>query len=580
MNVRRIWKSLVIAGAAGGLAGCDPSSVYGPLTGEWTYQTGGTIAAKPAVANGTVYMGSWDGYEYALGESSGALDWRTNLGVTDADCGGTMYSQGITSSPWLQNGDAYLGGGDSNWYALDASNGNVLWDVPTGDNSIAGGHYNWSSPIVWNDLAYVGIASFCDSPLVQGQLLQVNVNTKQIQNVFDVVPNGDVGGTIWTSPVIDPSTDTVFVTTGNRTNDNDIYAQSIVALDAKSLAVKSYWTIPDSITTADLDWPTSPVLFQGSKGQHLVAAANKDGILYAFDSNDLNAGPIWQDQLAVSTGVNADDGGSFSNGVWDGQRLYWAGGQTTIDGTTYDGSIRAIDPDTGAILWQDGLPAQIYGALATANGMVAVPSSDGGLYVLDGATGQVLYANGLAVAGGGAAIFGPVTIADGSLFIGTTDGVVHAFQFPSSAGADEALAHAARAIGTGSSACSVAGGFSLSADCRLTVSPRCVRLGQLPAQAGAVAVEGLEVRATGPESRAGGTVRLYTNGSCAGAAAVRIRLVDRRASVRFRDGWSLPPESVFSLSGSRRLQIDLRAVARTQRSAVKSGEPLPGPIGG
>src|SRR2546425_8175328 len=36
------------------------------LTRLWAFQTGGVIAASPIVAAGTVYVGSWDGYEYAL----------------------------------------------------------------------------------------------------------------------------------------------------------------------------------------------------------------------------------------------------------------------------------------------------------------------------------------------------------------------------------------------------------------------------------------------------------------------------------------------------------------------------------
>ena len=35
----------------------------------------------------------------------------------------------------MLNGVVYVGGGDSDWYALDASTGAVLWDVNTGDNS-------------------------------------------------------------------------------------------------------------------------------------------------------------------------------------------------------------------------------------------------------------------------------------------------------------------------------------------------------------------------------------------------------------------------------------------------------------
>jgi outer membrane protein assembly factor BamB len=109
------------------LAGCDPASLYGPLQGQWTKRPSASpIAATPAVGGGTVYLGSWDGNEYAFGEASGSLGWSSNLGVTQANCGGTIYTQGVTSSPWLQGGVAYLGGGGATWDALDTATGNVL----------------------------------------------------------------------------------------------------------------------------------------------------------------------------------------------------------------------------------------------------------------------------------------------------------------------------------------------------------------------------------------------------------------------------------------------------------------------
>jgi eukaryotic-like serine/threonine-protein kinase len=37
----------------------------------WKYTTGGFIGSSPAVANGTVYVGSYDTYMYAFDKSSG-----------------------------------------------------------------------------------------------------------------------------------------------------------------------------------------------------------------------------------------------------------------------------------------------------------------------------------------------------------------------------------------------------------------------------------------------------------------------------------------------------------------------------
>jgi len=106
------------------------------LKQRWKYLTGGAVAASPSVVGGIVYVGSWDGYEYALDALTGAVDWKTFLGQTTGPCNPPVI--GVTSAATVQNGVVYVGGGDSYWYALDATSGAVLWRVYTGDNSAAG----------------------------------------------------------------------------------------------------------------------------------------------------------------------------------------------------------------------------------------------------------------------------------------------------------------------------------------------------------------------------------------------------------------------------------------------------------
>ena len=94
------------------------------LTRLWAFKTGGVVAASPIVAAGTVYVGSWDGYEYALDAKTGALKWKTYLGKTTPSptfCHARPL--GITSSGAVQGGVVYVGGGDSYWYALNAATG-------------------------------------------------------------------------------------------------------------------------------------------------------------------------------------------------------------------------------------------------------------------------------------------------------------------------------------------------------------------------------------------------------------------------------------------------------------------------
>src|ERR1039458_1179537 len=113
------------------------SNVAG-LQERWSWATQGQVDSSPAVANGGVYVGSDDGYLYALNASTGQQIW------TAANTGAP-----IQSSPAVANGVVYVGSLDNNLYAFNASTGQQLWSAPTG------GPIN-SSPAVANGVVYVG----------------------------------------------------------------------------------------------------------------------------------------------------------------------------------------------------------------------------------------------------------------------------------------------------------------------------------------------------------------------------------------------------------------------------------------
>src|SRR5919201_2916237 len=45
----------------------------------WTFPTGDAVSASPTVVGGVVYVGSWDGYFYALDAKSGTQKWKFKL---------------------------------------------------------------------------------------------------------------------------------------------------------------------------------------------------------------------------------------------------------------------------------------------------------------------------------------------------------------------------------------------------------------------------------------------------------------------------------------------------------------------
>ncbi len=102
----------------------------------WSFATGGAIDSSPAVAGGTVYIGSNDDSVYALDAATGAKQWSFATGNL------------VQSSPAVSGGRVYVSSTDGNLYALSTSDGTKLWSFATG-----GGR---SSPAVAGGTVYVG----------------------------------------------------------------------------------------------------------------------------------------------------------------------------------------------------------------------------------------------------------------------------------------------------------------------------------------------------------------------------------------------------------------------------------------
>jgi glucose dehydrogenase len=103
----------------------------------WNYTTGGSVHSSPAVANGVVYVGSFDNNVYALNATTGANVWTFTTGGN------------VESSPAVANGVVYVGSWDGNVYAINATTGTELWNYTTGNEM-------FSSPAVANGVVYVG----------------------------------------------------------------------------------------------------------------------------------------------------------------------------------------------------------------------------------------------------------------------------------------------------------------------------------------------------------------------------------------------------------------------------------------
>jgi outer membrane protein assembly factor BamB len=101
------WGSPTVAGGVV-YVGSDKVYALNASSGAfvWNYTTGSFVQSSPAVADGKIFVGSWDGKVYALNASTGALVWRYTTGSP------------VASSPAVADGIVFVGSDDDNVYAF------------------------------------------------------------------------------------------------------------------------------------------------------------------------------------------------------------------------------------------------------------------------------------------------------------------------------------------------------------------------------------------------------------------------------------------------------------------------------
>ncbi len=104
------------------------------------YTTGNVVYSSPAVANGYVYVGSFDRFIYQLNATN------VSQKIAEYDINGMAKS-----SPAVANGYVYIGSGDYKLYQLNASN--ISQEIA---NYTTGGTISYSSAAIANGYIYIG----------------------------------------------------------------------------------------------------------------------------------------------------------------------------------------------------------------------------------------------------------------------------------------------------------------------------------------------------------------------------------------------------------------------------------------
>jgi outer membrane protein assembly factor BamB len=277
--------------------------------------------------------------------------------------------------------------------------------------------YAWSSPTVANGKVIIGVSSNCDTPFVQGQVRAYDATTGNLLWTHKTIPDGFGGAGDWYDAAVDAAGN-VYVTVGSTTdaigtahpNTQDGFEQgSMLKLDGSTGAL--IWKAPAPEQTGDPDYASSPILFSDGT-RDLVGATHKDGWFRVYRRD--TGVEVWQ----AKVGIRDDSGGGSAaisgGGVWDGTHLFVVGNETTTGGTWAQyplgvwsprggtaaaGSVRELNPATGALVSVGGVPFELAlpssalgPASLNANGLLVVPggklyvsatSHENGLFVID-----------------------------------------------------------------------------------------------------------------------------------------------------------------------------------------------------
>jgi outer membrane protein assembly factor BamB len=438
-------------------AGCspiDPTSVR-TLAPAWVFHTTDSITASAAVANGTAYVGSWDGTFYAVDEATGALRWSFEVTAHARSAFGRIVSSATVESyrdprTGRQREVVLFGGGSSLW-ALDARSGKELAEIDldprdpavrhdqdVGDNppvaevesspavaTVDGARRIFVGIDVHNE-AHVGRTGLVSLRLVPGvkrwefrPLWKYDVETAR---TYDGVAGLTVGsgtgwgcGGVWSSPAVDEQTGIVAFGTSScdypdkAYDANENYAESMVALRADS--GKLLWRyrpaddLPDRdarIADAhrDADFGASPNIFT-LDGRRVVGEGRKSADYFV---RDLRTGA----KVSV-TDVGQEGGLSDGFGVGgflgtpavesDNNGTVQVIGATAIpvphspgDLDSTTWAVRGFDPGSGHINWTYRLAGPSYAHTSIANGVAFVPdTTNSSLLAIDAASGLPLW---------------------------------------------------------------------------------------------------------------------------------------------------------------------------------------------
>jgi quinoprotein glucose dehydrogenase len=299
----------------------------------WTYDTGekGGLEANPIIVGKVLYTCTPGRSVIALDAATGKLIWRFQ-----ADLPGRVLSRGV--SYWTDGHTSRIFAGARNYlYALDAVTGKAIPSF--GEHGRIDLRKGLREPYqaqstelttpgsIYKDLIIVGGSNPETHPAPPGDIRAFDVHTGALRWTFHTIPRpGEVGydtwpkdawknagaANNWAGMTVDAGRGIVYVPTGSAVFDfyggdrvgNDLFADSLIALDAET--GKRIWHFQGVHHDLwDRDFPAPPALLTVTRdGRRVdaIAQTTKSGFLYVFDrANGKPLFPIQESAYPAST---------------------------------------------------------------------------------------------------------------------------------------------------------------------------------------------------------------------------------------------------------------------------------------
>jgi alcohol dehydrogenase (cytochrome c) len=407
-------------------------------------QTGMTASFEttPIVVSGVMYLTTpivnSKMLIIAINAVTGERLWDVtyNLGPFQICCG--PVNRGVA----IGYGRVYVVTLDDHLLALDATNGNTVWDTTI--DSAPNGYTETLAPQIFDGMVIVGSAG--GEWALRGFVAAYDAQTgKQRWRWMSTDPktySGDSwqggGAMVWTTPAIDAQLGLVIFSTGNPNPDLDgsnrrgdnLYSDSIVALDVHSGQLKWYYQ-EVAHDVWDYDAVSNVVLFDVHQNGATIPAAAEAGKVGWVFIVDRRTGKLIRKSdpyvmmsknmftTPTAAGVDmlpgANGGAEWSPPAYSPQTHYLyilamdqlmrfttkpvpsvaglirlgSAFTNVAPGAIQDGPFVALDVETGKIAWQYKAPQPLIGgALATAGNLVFMGEGNGWFDAFNARTGQ------------------------------------------------------------------------------------------------------------------------------------------------------------------------------------------------